>query len=151
MKILENENSLQKTDHHLSKRQLASYHEVGEFVRRGKFVRIQNFTLKCKFPRTVIQYATCYNYPRKCTPLKAKLGEQALARYHTLDPTMFVLTYIIFRKIKYIVFITYLAHVQFFWIVTPKFTNHLHASEQSSIMRNMSHTLHWSHFGFISL
>ena len=28
----------------------------GEFVRQGEFLRIQNFTFKCKFPCTVIQY-----------------------------------------------------------------------------------------------
>ena len=53
--------------------------------------------------------------------------------------------------------------MQFLWIVqTPKFTNHLysawhpllahlHASEQSSAMQNMSHNLHRNHFSFISL
>ena len=49
-------------------------------------------------------------------------------------------------------------HAQFLWIVqTPKFTNHLYsaqcllASEQSSIMQNMSHNLHWNHLSSISL
>ena len=40
----------------------------GEFVRRGEFNRMQHFTFKCKFPHTVT------------------------------NPTMFVLTLIIFRK-----------------------------------------------------
>ena len=51
-----------------------------------------------------------------------------------------------------------MAHAQFLWIVqTPKFTNHLCnplcllASEQSSIMWNVSHNLHCNHFGSISL
>ena len=29
-------------------------------------------------------WLTCYNSPRKCTPLNVKRGEQALALYHTL-------------------------------------------------------------------
>ena len=48
--------------------------------------------------------------------------------------------------------------MQFFWIVqTPKFTKHLysarhlHTSQQSTIMLNVSHNLHWNHFSSISL
>ena len=30
--------------------------EWGESAQQGEFVRIQNFTFKCKFPHTLIQY-----------------------------------------------------------------------------------------------
>ena len=106
------------------------------------------------------------------TPLKAKLGEQALALSHPLKAKLGEQALVLGKHWHHVcVKVNNLPENQVYSFYNLFGTcavfadcadskiyqslwrplAHLRASEQSSIMRNMSHNLHWNHFGFISL